>query len=213
MRGGFEQVINLNLKRFDPEVARQKHIEIAKKGLNAFLANQKTKPSYRIIVDESLAASENQVKPFGIITYVFLRMSQVGIFAIQTARDLSPVQSGRYRKSWMILIDGKLVSETLVPDDVKEIILVNNQPYARKIQVRGARIVGVPPGIVEKIKQLVLRQFRNSIVASVGYIELRNAYVLKKDYIQIRRSGRRRLHTKAGSELTYPALIMTPKYG
>lgn len=212
MRGAAEQIINLNLEKFSPEAARRKHIEIAKKGLEAFLSRQQDKPSYRLVVDGFAASSEENVKPFGVIQYVFLRMSLVGKFALITARDLSPVQSGKYKRSWILVADGELVSENSIPNNTKELVLVNNVPYARKIQVRGARKRNVPPGIVEKIKQLVLRQYRNTITAEMRYIELQNAYVLRKDYVQKRRNGRRRLHTKAGAELTYPALIMTQKF-
>jgi hypothetical protein len=105
-----------------------------------------------------------------------------------------------------------LVGENSIPSDVKELILVNNQPYARKIHTRGARLRGVPPGIVERVRQIILWRFRQTVVVDLRYIELTNAYVLKHDYIQVRKSGRLRLHTKAGTELTYPALVMTPKY-
>jgi hypothetical protein len=212
LRGGFESVINLNLQRFSPEVARRKHIEVARKSLNAFLARQGDKPGYQIFADGIPVMSEDAVRPFGVIQYVFLRMGQVGKLAIQTARDLSPVQSGRYKKSWMLIADRNLVNENSVPNQVQELILVNNQPYARKIHVRGARIRNVPPGIVEKVRQIVLRKYRQTVVIDLKYIELEGAYVLKNDYVQVRKSGRRRLHTKAGTELTYPALVMTPKY-
>lgn len=212
MRGGYEQVLELNLKRFNPENAKKIHIETARKALGEFLSRQKDKPEYKILVDGAEALSENQVKPFGIIKYIFLRMAQVGKLAISTARELSPVMSGKYKQSWVLIADRVLVNENSIPNNVKELILVNPQPYARKIHVRGARFRGVPPGIVEKVRQITLRSFRNTIVGEVRYIELNGAYVLKKDYVQVRRNGRLRLHTKAGAELTYPALVMTPKY-
>ncbi len=211
MRGGFESIINLNLKRFEPEVARQIHIKTARTSLKAFLDRQKDKPQYSIYTDGVQSFSEDNVRAFGNITYVFLRMAQIGKFAIRTARDLSPVQSGRYKKSWLLEADGVLVNENSVPNDTKQLILVNNQPYARKIHVRGARRRGVPPGIVEKVRQLILRQHRQSVTVNLRYIELHGAYVLKNDYVQKRKSGRIRLHTRRGSELTYPALIIESK--
>lgn len=212
MRGGYEHILNLNLQRFNPEQARLKHIEVAKKSLEKFLSRQKEKPSYKIFADGVEVSSETSVRPFGVIKYVFLRISQVGKLAIKTARDLSPVQSGRYKKSWLLEADGSLVDENNIPEDTQQLILVNNQPYARKIHTRGARLRNVPPGIVEKVRQIVLRNYRNSVSVELRYIELRGAYVLRNDYIQIRKNGRKRLHTRAGSELTYPALVITPKY-
>jgi len=211
-RGGFEQIIVLNLKRFQPEEVRKKHIEIARKVLNNFLERQRDKPEYEIIVDGHLAHSEEAVKPFGVIRYVFKRMAQVGKYAIKTARDMSPVQSGRYKRSWILVADGQLVSENDIPNSAKELVLVNNQPYARKIHLRGARLRGVPPGIVEKTRLKVQRQF-SSVELNIRFITLGAGYRLKKDYIQTRRSGRLRLRDQAGSDLTYPALVIKQKFG
>jgi len=212
MRGGFEQVLELNLLRFSPEAAKKKHIEVARKSLEAFLSRQKDRPEYKIFADRIEVLNENSVRPYGVIRYVFLRMGQVGKLAIQTARNLSPVQSGRYKKSWLLEADGILVNENSVPSSTERLILVNNQPYARKIHVRGARLRNIPPGIVEKVRQIILRRHRQSISVELKYIELKSAYVLRKNYVQNRRSGKQRLHTHAGSELTYPALVITSKY-
>ena len=212
MQGGFDIIVPLDFKGFTPEAAKAKHIQIAREGLKEFLTRSKDKPHYRIMVDNSFAMSENQVKPFGKITYLFIRMSQVGKLAINTARDLSPVRSGRYKKSWVLVADKILVSENSIPEDAQELILVNYQPYARKIHTRGARLRGVPPGIVEKVRQIILRQFKEMFVIDLEFIELANPYILKKDYIQRRRSGRLRLHTQRGEHLTYPALKIRQKF-
>ena len=203
------QIIKLEqLKTWLPQAARLEHIRIARSGLQKYLEKEPGL-KYNIITDGKIAFSETEVKPFGVIKYVFVRLPQIGRFALQTARNLSPVESGRYKNSWKLVADGVLVEE--VPNNVSELILVNDQPYARKIELRGARRRGVPPGIVEKVRQIVIRRFPQSITANIRYIELKDAYVLKKNYIQIRRSGSRRLHTKAGRELTYPALVMVQK--
>lgn len=213
MRGSYEQVLEINLKRFQPEEAKKQHIRIAREVLNKFLSAQKEKPEYQIVVDGFPASSENNVQPYGVIRYNFLRMAAVGRHAIKTARDLSPVQSGRYKRSWILVADGQLVSETNIPNNAKEIILVNNQPYARKIHLRGARLRGVPPGIVEKTRLIVRRRFGRITDLNIRFISLAGGYKLQKDYIQVRKSGRMRLHTKAGTELTYPALIIRARFG
>jgi len=208
----FNIIVPLDFKNFTPEIARKKHIEIARAGLREFLNKSRDKPNYQIIVDNSPALNEEQVRPFGRITYVFLRMSQIGKLAISTARELSPVQSGRYKRSWILIADKQLVTENSIPENIDELILVNYQPYARKIHVRGARLRNVPPGIVEKVRQIVLRRFRNNFVVNLTYMNLPDAYILKRDYIQKRSSGRMRLHTAKGNELTYPALVIRQKF-
>ena len=210
MRGNVVEVIN-HLKNFAPEIARREHIRIAREGLERVKSKSPDVP-YRIIVDGKAAFSEEQVKPFGVIKYVFIRLPQITRFAILTAQDLSPVESGRYKKSWILIVDGKpFFSLFDLPNNAKEIIVVNFQPYARKIHVRGARIRQVPPGIVEKVRQLTRRRFGSQANLDMRFIELQGGWVLRRDYVQIRKSGRRRLHTRAGREITYPALIITPK--
>lgn len=231
-RSAIETVVTLNLHRFGPEAAKRKHIEIARKGLAEFMSRQEHKPAYRIEVDGRAATSEQQVKPYGVIVYRFLRLGQVGRFALATARELSPVgksadddHKGLYKKSWLLIADGAVVAESAIPEKAEQLILVNPVPYSRKIHVRGARLVGVPPGIVERVRQLVLRRYGGIVSANIEFLTLRGGYVLHggaplKRAAQDRRSSafragreflRARADTAAGKQLTYPALVITPK--
>jgi hypothetical protein len=115
---------NCSSTGFGPEEAKALHISIARHGLAKFLAGQSEKPEVAIEVDGHEASSENQVQPFGIISYRFLRLPAVGRFAIATAREISPVESGRYKKSWFLLADGAKVSETAILANVKELVRV-----------------------------------------------------------------------------------------
>lgn len=211
MRGSYEHVLEINLLRFAPEEAKKRHINIARRVLESFIERQREKIDYEIFTDGVKASSEQSVQPFGVIRYVFLRMSPVGKYAITTARRLSPKASGRYQRSWILIADGKQVAEDDIPNSADQLILVNTQPYARKIHLRGARLLGVPPGIVEKIKQMVNRRFR-TVTGRISFISLHSGYTLRRDYVQVRQSGNKRVHTKAGAELTYPALIIEKKF-
>jgi hypothetical protein len=200
-RSAFERRIELNLAQFSQEAARKKLIETARQGLAAFLARQSEKPAYTILVDGHPASSEDEVRYGGVISYRFLRMPQIGRYAITIARQLSPVASGHYRSAWFLLADNTQVAENAIPPKVGELLLINDVPYARKIQTRGARILGVPPGIVERVRQFVQRQFGGQVVATLQYVTLKGGYQLKRPPRR-----RRSLH-----ELTYPALSMKPR--
>jgi hypothetical protein len=201
-RSAFERVIELQLARFGPDRAKALHIEIARRGLAEFLGSLQEKPEVEIIVDGHRVSSETAVRPFGVIVYHFLRMAEIGRYAIAQARQLSPKESGRYQKSWFLLADNSEVSETAIPANVRELVLTNDQPYARKIQVRGARLAGVPPGIVERIRQLVLRRYSGQVTANIQYLTLAGGYRLKRP---------RRRRGRLEHELTYPALVLTPR--
>lgn len=224
-RSAFETVIQLQLDRFSPEAAKRKHIAFARQGLASFIGRQREKPAYRIEVDGHPASSEEQVRPFGVITYRFMRLPQVARFAIATAREMSPVESGRYKSSWFLIADGAEVAEGAVPESVQRLILTNDVPYSRKIHVRGARLRSVPPGIVERVRQLVLRRYGGLVTANIEFLTLQGGYTLKggaplKAAAQNRRSSafragrahlRARADTARGKSLTYPALVIAPR--
>jgi hypothetical protein len=191
MARAFEQVIRLNLERFGEEAARQKHIEISKAALARVLAGQTVQPTIEYIIDGHPAANEDAVRPFGVITYRFLRLRQACAFAQAQAEALSPVLTGRYRKSWFFLVKDQETALADIPEDADVVILTNDQPFSRKINV-GAKGFEryVPPGICEKVRLLVRKQYGRTIDARVDYIT----------------HGRHLEH-----ELTYPSVILTPK--
>lgn len=225
-KDSFEAVLGLMLKKLSPEEAKKTHIKVARAALKELQSRQKEPLPYALYVDGALvdplvmyidsaggvSKGEDRVKPFGTIKYVFLRMQQVARYALVTAQELSPVQSGRYKKSWSVIVDRVEMTPDKVPPEAREIIVVNYQPYARKIHMRGARLRNVPPGIVEKLRQMVRRQFGKVVNTELKFIKLQGGYVLKRDYIQIRRSGRRRQRDPKGTELSYPALVITAKF-
>jgi hypothetical protein len=97
-----------------------------------------------------------------------------------------------------------------VPDDVDSFILVNDQPYARKVDVGHMRM-SVPPGIVERTKQQLLAKYGNSVTARRIVIDLAGGYVLKGHFRKGARPFSRkglRKDTKAGQPLNYPALLV-----
>lgn len=204
-RSAFEQVIELQLKRFSPEEAKRRHIAIARQGLASFMSRQESKPTVAIETDGRPATSENSVRPFGVITYRFLRMREVARFARDEAIRLSPEKSGRYKRSWFLMVDRREMAAEQIPHTAAMILLTNDTPYSRKIHVRGARLENVPPGIVERVRQLVLRKYRTIITAEIRFITLGGGYQLKG------RSRRRRKDTAPGRALTYPAIEIKPR--
>lgn len=204
----FEQVINVQVAQFGPAEAKRRHIAIARQGLAAFLAGETPKPGVMIEVDGHAASSEESVKPFGVIVYRFMRMREIAIFALAAARRLSPVLRGRYKASWFAMVANvEIAPEAITGADT--VIITNDRPYARKIQV-GARGFEkyVPPGIVEKVRQLVIRKYGALVEASLQFITLAGGYILRSTAGG--RRGRRK-DSQAGAAMKYPALVLTPK--
>lgn len=204
-RTAFESVIRLQLERYGPEEARRRHIAVARSRLADFLAQQTTRPMVSIETDGHPAASEEAVKPFGVIVYRFNRMREIVRFALGEAERLSPVRSGRYKRSWFVMAANARIGLDAIPPGVP-ITLTNDQPYARKINV-GAKGFEryVPPGIVEKVRQLVLKRYKLIVDAEIDFLQLAGGYTLRQS------SGRGKARRR-GAALTYPALILTPKF-
>jgi len=114
-----------------------------------------------------------------------------------------------------VLVDGRKADTADIAPDTSEVILTNNQPYSRKINV-GARGFEryAPPGVVEKVRQAVLAKYGAVVDAQITFLDLEDTYVLKRDLRHIykgRRYGAPRNDARAGMPTTYPGVIFSPK--
>ncbi|UPT99370.1 hypothetical protein J4G48_0015505 [Bradyrhizobium barranii subsp. apii] len=168
---------------------------------------------YERYVNGRLGAQEETVVPPGPILYVFHWWREIVEFVLQTAVERSPEKSGDYKKSWFIMTPGGVVKSF---DDIpinSTVVLTNNRPYARKIDVGHMRMT-VPPGIVEDVRRAVMARFGNFVIAKRTMIPLPGGYVLKGHFRRGYRPFARtklRPDTMAGAQMTYPALVLSMK--
>jgi len=163
-------------------------------------------PHWTTNVDGRQGAPESSVRPDGFILYRFNVMGLAAKAALQLCKERSPVRSGRYRDSWVVVVEGKPWSGDVadVPDG-KQVMIVNPQPYARKIDT-GAMKMSVPPGIVEAVRQSIQRKFP-TVNAARAFVTVPSGLLDNAPYI-LRRNGRAK-DRAAGKAITYPALILT----
>lgn len=199
----FDRVIRLAIAGVKPPEIQKLHARIAREALSSHLARLDHQPRVIRFVDGREGAPEESVRPYGVIRYEFQRLAEIAQFALNRARELSPVQSGRYRDAWFVMAGGRQVAPGTIPEGV-ELILTNDQPYHRKLEMTanqrvaaGSRSVRLPPGIVERVRQEIFREFGRVVDAEVTFITLRGGYVVK--------TGR-----FAGRSMTYPALVLRP---
>lgn len=154
-------------------------------------------------------APEESVQAPGPIVYTFSVLPEIAAYALTFAQTRSPKRSGRFRRSWFVMVNGLHVTafDNIPPD--AEVIITNDQPYARKIEIGKTEsgrpfVIQVPPGIVEDTRQAVMRRFGNTITAQRRFISLGGAY-------KLRSGGRRRKDRGAGRALTYPALVINQR--
>jgi len=167
-------------------------------------------PHWVTIVDGRQGAPETSVQPDGFILYKFNVMGLAAQAALQLCKERSPVRSGRYRDSWMVVVDGRPWTEDVadIPEGVS-VMIVNPQPYARKIDTGAMKNMSVPPGIVDAVRKLVQRKFP-TVNAARAFVTIPPGLMENAPYV-LRRSVGRSKSRAAGASMTYPAMILTKR--
>ncbi|CAH1672049.1 hypothetical protein [Chelatococcus asaccharovorans] len=150
--------------------------------------------SFTRFVDGAKGAPEAQVKPAGVIEYVYPRLEAVVQFAMETLFDRSPVDSGHYRNSHTIFVDGMAVANLKALEPGAEVSIANFTPYARKIEL-GTMKMRLPGHVYEVTERIVKRRFGN--LASIKFT-----------YRGIVGGAIAQGKAHGNSDLRYPALII-----
>ncbi len=116
-------------------------------------------PEHTTIVDGRRGASEDSVKPNGVVTYEFHLLDDLFAWIGQKLMEASPVKTGLYQDSHVLFADGVEVAPGSPLPDASEYAFVNAQPYARKIE-RGLS-PQAPDGVYEGVAALAARRFGN----------------------------------------------------
>lgn len=224
----FERVIDLAVASVTPPELQKLHARVARQALAEHLGTLPTKPPVKTIVDGRIGAGEDSVKAYGRIRYEFGFLQEIAPFALAHARKVSPVDSGRYRDAWLVLADGVPVDANAVPEQTVELVIVNPEPYSRKLNVGKNLdgtpfVVSVPPYFVEEIAGAVVRRWGNIITLRVRFIDLHGAYTIKVgNAVLLARQAARgrgvnnatraqlqvRKDRQAGTDVTYPAVVI-----
>lgn len=198
----FERELKIATAGLEPAAISKLLAQTARKALAEAQSSGEAPHGYTRFVNGREGASEEQVTPPGPIVYLFDWLGPIAEYALAFAEARSPVLSGRFKKSWFVMVNGIPATDfsAIAPD--AELIITNDQPYARKIEV-GHMHMRVPPGIVQDTRQAVMRRFGNTVTTQVRFISLAGAYTLRK--------GARRKDRKAGRAISYPALVITQR--
>jgi hypothetical protein len=168
-------------------------------------------PIYDRYVNTFYGRDESDVVPPGPILYVFHWWNEIIPFALDTLQKRSPVRSGRFKTSWFVMVNGqRVIDYTSIPIGA-EVIITNDQPYARKIEV-GFMKMSVPHAVADDARKTIMSRLGNMVEVRKTMITLPNGYTLKGVFKRgIRQHSRTKLRrdTQAGAQMTYPALRIT----
>ena len=167
--------------------------------------------SYQLYVNGRPASSEFEVEAPGPIVYLFSMWPEVIDFAIAELKRRSPVRTGRFRESFIVVVNGNIVPSGKMIDATAEVIVTNFQPYIRKAE---AGLLGTKRfAIFDGTKRALARRFGNEGRASYGFLfETKwlniGAGVHPGIPYVLKRSQGRRKDRQAGMPISYPAIIM-----
>lgn len=127
-------------------------------------------PPYTVAVDGRIGAPLSSVRPDGMVFVEFELVFEAISWIGDMLRKYSPVKSGRYQDSHVLLADGVAVDNEAVPPLAERYEYVNVQPYSRKIE-RGLSSQR-PEGVYQSVAQLAssTSKFGNVAKVKFGYV-------------------------------------------
>ncbi|HLP66767.1 MAG TPA: hypothetical protein VK181_04535 [Rhizobium sp.] len=194
-----------------PEAVNRALADFARAQLQKVQASGAASLSYRLYVNDRPASSEYEVEAPGPILYLFSMWSEVIDYAIAELKRRSPVRSGRFRGSFIVVVNGNIVSSGKTIDATAEVIVTNFQPYIRKAE---AGLLGTKRfAIFDGTKRALTRRFGNEGRSAYGYLfetkwlNVGAGVHPGMPYI-LRHSQGRRKDRQAGMPITYPSIVM-----
>lgn len=195
----FQRQLMVASAGLSPEQINIKLAAFAKDSLASAISDGEASGRYVRSVNGVIDAAEESVQAPGPIIYQFLYLEEATRFALEFAKARSPKSSGAYQSAWFALVNGQQWDEVSPIALDAEVIVTNDEPYARKIEV-GSMTMSVPPHITEDASQAIRREYSGSVSAKVSFVDLAGAYRLRRDHSK---HGRHK-----GDPITYPAVIL-----
>lgn len=158
------------IKQETLEATKELLVRTAKAEHAAIMRKQPVPQGFTRIVDGRVGAAEESVRADGVIVYQYRRLDEIVQFAMETLFDLSPVLSGEYRRSHVILIDGIAQPDLKSWSQGSEISISNPLPYSRKIEV-GKMTMRVPgtSKVYQQAQRIVAGRFGNVVTVRFTY--------------------------------------------
>lgn len=216
--GNFERDVQLVLSKTISREARQ---QLAAKAARKILADAQTtnlralgvSPPHRQFVDGRQNAPLESVNPDkGTIVFEFQLMREVLGWIGEQLIINSPVLTGRYRASHILLADGDQADiDSGVIKPAQEYKFVNIVPYARKIE-RGLS-PQAPDGVYEVLATLANRRFGNIARIKFVYTEVVGEGMLW-DWAgsnASRMSGSAAQRKQHARNVRQPSILVTPR--
>jgi hypothetical protein len=127
-------------------------------------------PDHDTYVDGTQVADVNGAGPTSVILYEFHLLIEVLEWIDSILQMQSPVLTGRYQRSHQWFADGEAFDITAGVPPAREYVVLNTQPYARKIE--DGLSSQAPQGVYEVVAGMARRRFGNVAAIQFGFRSL-----------------------------------------
>lgn len=197
----FDREIKLATQGLEPDQINAALAKFARREL-ARAISEGASPQYDRFVNGREGAPEESVRAPGPITYVFTNWPLVINAAIEELKKRTPRKSGRYQGSFIVIVGGQIVTDYASIKAGAEAIIVNFQPYTRKLDAGRAagrrHFLGAYQALRRRFGDVF--SVKNVYLNIQGGVHPMIPYVLKH--------GGRRKDRQAGMPITYPAIVI-----
>lgn len=210
----------IRILKQDTEALTKELIVSTAKREHARIMSAEPRPSSFVrIVDGSVGAPEERVKPAGVIVYQYQRIAEIVQFAMETLYDLSPVLSGDYRNSHQIMLNGRPVNNLSDWKQGDEVSITNTLPYSRKIEIGKMKMrVSGTSKVYQQARQKIMARFGNivsveftyrAVIAGHGVDQAKTATRKRKATGDFEKTLKRGAHNQ--SDRRFPVIVITER--
>jgi hypothetical protein len=159
-------------------------------------------PPHETFVDGRKGASVETVKPDGTIVFLFDLIEDALMWIGEHLPKESPVRTGKFAKSFILLADGVEVPMPGPIPPASEYVFANVQPYARKIE-RGLS-AQAPDGVFQAIAVVAKGRFGNMAAIKFSYRALTGGMIMEyKSTARTTTRGKNGRFTSSGADRSY----------
>jgi hypothetical protein len=215
----FLRTIPIVAKQVD-EQARQIFVSQAKlENMKVLDEQQKRtgfKPSWTGVGDNPPGGPIDNAKQTIVFKYTYLQ-EMISEF-LKELRAASPADSGRYKNSHSLYIDGRPAPDNTPVTIGQDVYIANPVVYARRLEVGKTEsgrdfLISVPNHIYERVAKKLGARYANAARIAYGYVTMPEAYQIKgklpSHYIAKGGALRKRRQI-AGTEVRAPAIFFEP---
>lgn len=208
----FAKDLQLATADLQPDVINRELAKFAREELAKAIDSKEGSSIYTRYVGGREGAPEESVRVPEAILYQFSWWQPILAFTLEALRKRSPVLTGRYQNSHVVMIGSQVVSPEAEIAAGEEVMVVATVPYARVLEVGNVKVRAPGDAIYQSTRQVVHRQFGKAVDIRFRMVTIPGGYRLKgrfrRGYKQFART-KIRPDTAAGATMTYPALIMS----